>query len=157
MLEDYRSLNQVHAPPQLPRCDVCRKTLGEHQYGRWCRRPVRPTEADRLVSTLQLAFPLQDEGLQSLLGWGETLRPIVDNSFTTTMAFVARALNQRSLGPPSQPMSSIEPEPERSVKGSIKGSEADSDSGPECEPEEGGDAETSGADSVAVALSAEVA
>ena len=150
MLEDYRSLNQVHAPPQLPRCDVCRKTLAEHQYGRWCRRPVRPTEADRLVSTLQLALPLQVEGLQSPFGRSEILRPIADDPSAAIMAFVARALTQRSLGPPSQPMSGIEPEPERSVKGSIKGSEADSDSGPECEPEEGGDAGEPRADSGAL-------
>ena len=158
MLVDYRYLNQVHAPPQLSRCYVCRKTLAEHRSGRWCRRSVRPIEADRPVSTLQLTFPLQDGGLQSLLsttsyvrphagpayvrsieprrhsavpsfeslGWDESLRPIVDDSF---MAFVARALTRRSLGRPSQLMNSIEPEPERSVKGSVKGSEVDCDSG----------------------------
>ena len=112
-----------------------------------------PLEVGRLAPTVSPAAPWRAEGPQppfvsrvAGLGRGELHRRIAGNP-SAIMALVAQALDRRGLGAPPQPMSGVEPEPEKSAQGSIYGSEADSDSGPECEPGGGGDAGASGADS----------
>ena len=80
------------------------------------------------------------------LGRGELGRQIAGDP-SAIMALVAQALDRQGHGASPQPQSGVEPDPEKSVQGSVQGSVADSDSGPECEPGEGGDAGAWGADS----------
>ena len=112
-----------------------------------------PPEAGRLAPAVPPAAPWWVEGPQppfvsriAGLGRGELHRQIASNP-SAIMALVAQVLDRRGHEAPPQSLSAVEPDPEKSAQGSIHGSVADSDSGPECEPGEGGDAGAWGADS----------
>ena len=112
-----------------------------------------PPEASRLALAASPAALGRVEGPQppfvsriAGLGRGELHRRIANNP-SAIMALVAQVLDRRGREAPPQSLSAVEPDPEKSAQGSIYGSVADSDSGPECEPGEGGDAGAWGADS----------
>ena len=112
-----------------------------------------PPEASRSALAASPAAPGRVEGPQppfvsriAGLGRSELHRRIANNP-SAIMALVAQVLDRRGREAPPQSLSAVEPDPEKSAQGSVYGSVADSDSGPECEPGEGGDAGAWGADS----------